>query len=147
MWRNDRDQMIEYSVILYTMNMILKLHDLHQTPLKAMILKEYHNLLFLLHKIIAEQFPVLLQNNYKIILQALYTSPFWPIYQSSRELLRALNEWILRNLWNEFIQSFNSQFLGEGQFTPSINGAPRVWVADQRLNDRVINNHCPVWLI
>jgi hypothetical protein len=82
------------AVTLYEINKALETKDLPQEPLEEVIPTEYHTILPLFSKVIAEMLPPHEPYDHSIQLQEGFPPPFGPIYSSSQDILQVLQEWI-----------------------------------------------------
>jgi hypothetical protein len=112
-----------------------------------MMSKEYHELLPLFDKVIAERLLPHRPFDHKIMLQEGFIPLFEPIHSLSREDLQVLKECIQKNLSKGFIMSSSSPCVALVLFASKPNGSLKLCVDYRGLNEETIKNRYPSPLI
>jgi len=145
--RIKKEKLKAYAITLYKINKALGIKDLQEKPLEGVIPKEYHELLLLFSKVIAETLPTHRPYDHKSKLQEGFTPPFGPMYSLLQNGLEALKEWIEKNLSKGFIWSSSSPCGAPVLCAPKPGGGFRLCVDYRGLNEGTIMNRYPLALI
>ena len=82
-----------------------KKEESEEEKIKRLLLKEYYDFIQLFKKAVADVLPLHWKYDHKITLEEGFTPPFGPIYLLSIPELKALREWLDKNLSKGFIKA------------------------------------------
>ena len=108
--------------------------------MKRLLLKEYHDFVQLFKKAVADVLPPHRKYDHKITLEEGFMPPFGPIYSLSIHELKALREWLDKNLSKGFIRASSSPVGAPILFVKKSDGSLRLCVDYKGLNTGSIKN-------
>ena len=118
-----------------------------EEKIKQLLLKEYYDFVLLFKKAIANILPSHRLYDYKITLKEGFTPPFSSIYSLSILELKALREWLDKNLSKGFIRASLSAAEVPILFVKKSDSSLRLYIDYHSLNEWTIKNRYLLLLI
>ena len=137
-----------FKASLYDINKAIEAKDLKEHPLEEIVPKQYHELLPLFSKVLADRLtPHWPGIDHEVRLKDGETLTRGPLYSMSRTELVVLKEWLEENMSKGFIRQSSSPFAAPVLFAKNPGGGLRFCIDYRDINSKTIKNRYPLPLI